>query len=369
MFVHKNQLEHLLMPEHYTSEEFFQKELDHLFLPGWHLIAGMGELSKPGSFVTAELFETPIIVRNFDGNLSAFMNVCSHRHCLINSDRKGQMKQFKCQYHGWEYKEDGSTGKIPEANCFRPFDRENARLKQFAIATCGELVFVSLAEDPPPLRDYLGDCFDEIAGRFSAPSRFNMSWDYEYGTNWKVPIENTLEAYHIPELHPNSFLGVYPGEDFSTHTLEESYTRLEYNIREFWLVYRLLRRGVLLLGGKLTNTYIHHHIHPNFVVIFVDLHAYAFSYVPVTAGTSKVRLITYSFRGSRRNPISWITWQISKFFGKRSVLQIALEDASIFADQQRGLESSPHPGCIGTLEERLYFFQKYVLNQCGESPE
>ncbi|MDF1858714.1 MAG: aromatic ring-hydroxylating dioxygenase subunit alpha [Verrucomicrobiales bacterium] len=369
MFVNKNQLEHLLKPDHYTSEDFFQKELTCLFLPGWHLVGAKGELAKPGSFITAELFDTPVIIYNFDGDLAAFLNVCSHRHCLINSERSGCMKNFKCQYHGWEYKADGSTGRIPEANCFRPFDRENARLKKFPIATCGDLVFVSFAEDPPPIEEFIGDSFDEIAERFCEPSRFAMSWDYHYGTNWKVPVENTLEAYHIPELHPTSFLGVYPGEDYSTHILDEKFTRLEYNMREYWLVYRLLRRGALLLGAKLTNTYIHHHIHPNFVVIFVDLHAYAFSYIPVTAGTSKVRLVTYCFRGKRKNPISWITWLISRFFGKRSVLKIALEDAAIFADQQRGLEKSPHPGVIGTLEERLYCFQKYVLEKCGEATE
>ena len=365
MFVHKNQLEHLLEPEHYTSGEFFEEEVEKLFLPGWHFIGCLGELRKPGSFFTTELFGKSLLVRVMDGEPRVFLNVCSHRHCTIDGRRRGRTKTLKCQYHGWEYKADGSTSRIPEASCFKPFDRENARLKSFPVATCGDLIFVSFAEDPPPLRDFIGDRFDQVADRFSGASRYNMSWDYEYDANWKIPIENTLEAYHIPELHPSSFLGVYPGEKYSTHTLDEKFTTLEYDIREFWLVYRLLRRGVLLLGGNLTNTYIHHHVHPNFVVIFVDLHAYAFSYEPVSAGRSRVRLVTYSFRGKRRNPISWLTWRISKFFGKRSVIQIALEDASIFGDQQRGLEQSPHPGCIGTLEERLYLFQKYVIDGCG----
>lgn len=366
MFVHKNQLEHLLRPEHYTSPEFFQREVDSLFLPGWHLVGSLGELGKPGSFLTTELFGTPVIVTNIGGEIAAFLNVCSHRHCLINSDRRGRLRSFKCQYHGWEYKADGSTAKIPEANCFRPFDRENARLRKFPHATCGDLIFVSLAEDPPELRDFIGEKFDEIERRFSGSYRYRMTWDYDYGTNWKVPIENTLEAYHIPELHPTSFLGVYPGEKYSTHTLDEKFTTLEYDIREFWLVYRLLRRGVILLGGDLTNTYIHHHIHPNFVVILLDLHSYAFSYEPVSENSSRVRLVTSSFRGNRQNPLAWITWWISSYFGKRSVLKIALEDASIFNDQQRGLECSPHPGVIGTLEERLYLFQKFVLLHCEE---
>jgi len=366
MFVHKNQLEHLLKPEHYTSAEFHQREVERLFLPGWHLIGCRGELRKPGAFITSEIFDTPIIASNFDGTLKAFLNVCSHRHCLINGKRHGRQKTFKCQYHGWEYKSDGSTGRIPEANCFRPFDRENARLQSFPIAFCGDLVFVSLSEDPPPIEEFIGDRFEEIARRFSEPSRYRFTWDYDYGANWKVPVENTLEAYHIPELHPSSFLGVYPGEEYSTHTLEEKFTTLEYNIREFWLVYRLLRRGTKLLGAEETNIYVHHHVHPNLVFIYVDLHAYAFEYVPVSPGKSKVRLVTYCFRGKRKNPISWLTWLISRHHGKRSVVQIALEDAAIFEDQQHGLENSPHPGCIGTLEERLYFFQRYVLDGCGE---
>lgn len=365
MFVNDTHLDHLLKSWHYTSPEFHKTEVERLFLPGWHLVGSLGEMSKPGDFVTADLFEIPIIVRNFDGEIRAFRNVCSHRNSLINSQRRGNLKAFKCQYHGWEYKADGSTGRIPEAKRFRPFDREKARLQSFPVAMCGDLVFVSLADNPPPLRDFIGERFDQIAGKFSSPSRHSMSWDSGFSANWKIPIENTLEAYHIPEIHPYSFMGVYPGEKHSTHSMKPGSSTLDYDLREFWLVYRLLRRGVKILGAEENNTYVHHHIHPGFVVIMMDLQAYAFAYVPVTHRTSKLRLIAYSFRGHRANPLAVVTWWISRFFGKRSVIQIAQEDAEIFADQQRGIEASHQPGCLGTLEERVHHFQKAVLDQCG----
>ena len=46
--------------------------------------------------------------------------------------------------------------------------------------------------------------------------------------------------------------------------------------------------------------------------------------------------------------------------------RILSEDLPVFAEVQRGLEASTHPGVLGTLEERIHVFQKYVLDACGD---
>jgi hypothetical protein len=45
--------------------------------------------------------------------------------------------------------------------------------------------------------------------------------------------------------------------------------------------------------------------------------------------------------------------------------QIVLEDRAIYPDVQRGLEASRSRGVIGTREERVYVFQRYVRDRCG----
>ncbi|MEZ6049221.1 MAG: Rieske (2Fe-2S) protein [Planctomycetaceae bacterium] len=159
MFIHKNQLEYQLSSEHYQDPDFYQIELERLFLPAWHLVCRKAELANHGDFFTTELFDRPIIIRNDNGELYAFLNVCSHRHCKIRSEERGNSPQLKCQYHGWEYKMTGFTATIPDARCFRPFDRENARLQKFRVDTCGDSVFVSLQKEGPSLQEFMGDFY------------------------------------------------------------------------------------------------------------------------------------------------------------------------------------------------------------------
>ena len=119
MFTHQHHLRHLLRPEHYTSEEQYCAELRHLFHPAWHPLAVKADLAKPGDFLTFDLLETPILIRNFDGELRAFLNVCPHRHSKLTEKPRGNAERLRCQYHGWEYNADGHTGKIPDAKAAR----------------------------------------------------------------------------------------------------------------------------------------------------------------------------------------------------------------------------------------------------------
>src|SRR5881227_2453941 len=89
MFTHKSHLRHLLRPHHYTSEEQYRAELRHLFRPAWHPLATVGDLAEPGDFLTFDLLETPILLRNFGGELRAFLNVCPHRHSRLTDEPRG----------------------------------------------------------------------------------------------------------------------------------------------------------------------------------------------------------------------------------------------------------------------------------------
>src|SRR5439155_8963074 len=152
---------------------------------------------RPGDFLTTELLGEPLLLRNVDREPHAYLNVCAHRHCLLRSEPTGHDEQLHCQYHGWEYQDDGRTAKIPEAGCFRPWDRENARLRKFRTATCGELVFVCLAADAPGLEEFLGPFYPTCQAWFASPYGLKWSWQADYQANWKVPVENSLESYHV----------------------------------------------------------------------------------------------------------------------------------------------------------------------------
>jgi phenylpropionate dioxygenase-like ring-hydroxylating dioxygenase large terminal subunit len=365
MFIHKSQLRHLLRPDQYTSEAQYRSELEHLLRPTWHLVATAHDLPEPGDYLAFELLGEPVLLRNMDGELRAFLNVCPHRHSRLVREGRGSSERLRCQYHGWEYNAEGRTGKIPDAPCFRPFDRENACLRRFRVATCGALVFVSLAPEGPSLEDHLGPLHATWRESFDAPFRLAGAWDEDFACNWKVAVENALEDYHIPLVHPKTF-GTYAEEAQCEHVLDERYTTYTRAIKsEDNRFGRVANRLIRWLGGSPKGRYQHQIIHPNLMFSGLDVSRTAVVVYPTSPATCRFRMYCFTLRGDRKGPparlLGWALRKLAVLAGKR----VFREDGGIYEQVQRGLASSPFPGVIGTREERVYAFQHFVLRGAG----
>jgi phenylpropionate dioxygenase-like ring-hydroxylating dioxygenase large terminal subunit len=367
VFLHQTQLRPLLEPADYFAPGPYETEMERLFRPGWHFAAATAELPRPGDFLTLDLLGRPLLLRNVGGEVCAFLNSCAHRHCLLTHEPCGHDPRFRCQYHGWEYDRDGGTGRIPDARCFRPWDRANARLHKFRTETCGGLVFVSLADDGPGLEDHLGPFADECRRWYAPPFRLAWTWQADYPANWKVVVENSLESYHIACLHRRSF-GVAPPEEVCRHDLAERHTTFRVPETFSWIS-RVQNLMVRSLGQPTTNVYVHHHAHPNLIFISMDVMRMAQLVVPTSATTTRHRVWVYTLRGTRRNPWAWLVRQALSRLVVKVARQVLLEDAPIFGDVQKGLQASAHPGVIGTREERIYYFQRWLRQACGRRPE
>jgi phenylpropionate dioxygenase-like ring-hydroxylating dioxygenase large terminal subunit len=366
MFTHQHHLEYLLRPEHYTTEEQYRAELDHLFRPAWHPLASVSELARPGDFLTFDLLETPILLRNMDGELRAFLNVCPHRHNLLAIAPRGRTERLRCGYHGWEFDGDGRTGKIPDAKAFRPWDRENACLRRFRVESCGDLVFVNLSDSGVSLRDWLGPLWDHWT-TFTGAYRHSRTWEKDFPCNWKVVLENSLESYHIPEVHPKTFKE-FPEAENAWHELTDTFTSFKtIPPRDFvgramdWLVRRL--------GEPVTGEYWHRVRHPHATGSSLDVFRMMQCVFPTGPRTCRYRCIFFTLRGTRRGPVAWGIYRFLKSLSTRIAHQVFGEDAAIYRGVQRGLEGTTHRGVIGTREERVYYFQKYVLENTGVPTE
>ncbi|MFL5327687.1 MAG: aromatic ring-hydroxylating oxygenase subunit alpha [Gemmataceae bacterium] len=377
MFVHQSQLRHLCTPEQYYSAASHRAETESIFLPAWHLVATTNELTKPGDFVSLELLGRPILIRNMDGVLCAFLNVCAHRHARLTDLPCGNSPQLRCQYHGWEYDQRGRTAKIPDAQAFRPFDRENAQLRKLRVATCGQLVFVSFATEGPSLEDFIGPLFPRWNKGFDGDEfRLASAWGQDFPCNWKVVLENSLESYHIPCVHPKTF-GDMPLEKKCWHILEPGFTTFRTQIDDTW-INRQQNWAARRLGSENSGEYEHHCLHPHMTVARLDIHWIAMVVYPTSPTTCHYRNWTFTLHGKRRGPLA----KLLAFGLQRVVTHVAkrvfAEDGAIYSAVQKGLEASPHPGVIGTREERIYVFQKYVtdalanhradVNGCQDSP-
>lgn len=358
MFIHQEQLEHLLSPGDYYDPLCLQRERERLFAPAWHFLAAKSELPRSGDFVTRELLGEPLLVRNHDGQLHAYLNVCAHRHSRLRSEASGHDPHFRCQYHGWEYQCDGRTARIPDARCFRPFDRDNAQLHKFRTASWGDMTFVSLVDNGVSLAEYLGALSGQEAKWFAPPFRLAWVWETEYAANWKIVVENSLESYHIPCLHQKSF-GIAPPEETCRHDLQDRYTTFHTPETYSW-VSRIQNVLVRSVGGTVSNTYTHHHLHPHLIFIAMDVMRMAQLVEPVAPNKTRHRVWVWTLDGTRRNPWAWVMRRLLRWLVVRTAKQILLEDAPIFPQVQRGLEASRFRGVIGTREERVYAFQRHV---------
>jgi len=371
MFISSTRLPHVLPPFSYWAKAHYQRELEHLLLPAWHLVACTEELARPGDFVTLELFGRPVQVRNFDGQLRALSNVCAHRHCLLTHQPQGHSERMQCQYHGWEYGADGTPRRIPLPKNFAPFDARQERLEAYRVATCGQLVFVSLQAEGPDLQDYLGDVFDLVQERFGSCWRRSLAWSPSYPVNWKIPIENSLEAYHVPYVHPKTFRED-PGEARSSHCLEPHRTAFQtalpfspHSRLDVW--YQRCEGHVLRsLGVRPTGIYQQHHVFPNLLFSFTD--AISLCHCVIPTGPKSAHAVVRQF--GRCEQWGSVRRGVARLWGKLAAAvtrRILLEDMALYPDIQRGLESSPHHGVLGRCEERIHAFQTYVQAAVDEA--
>ncbi|MFN8606526.1 MAG: aromatic ring-hydroxylating dioxygenase subunit alpha [Vulcanimicrobiota bacterium] len=356
MFRSPTSLPHRLSAQAYWSEEQYQRELPRL-QGGWQLVGHLGELSRAGDFITCSVLGQAVQVRNFNGQLRALSNVCAHRHCLLSHQRRGHSPSMRCQYHGWEYGSNGRPCKIPEPKNFVPFPRETMALPAYAVDCAGQLVFVRLGQGPS-LAEQLGPVYPLCQQFFGPDWKVHLDWRPDYPANWKVPVENSLEAYHVPCVHPHTF-GQDPGEQRSRHEffqggssfstrLPFAHTRLDAAFQrcEGWVVRRL--------GASNDDLYHQYHIFPNLLFSFTSASSFVQCVLPTGAATSRALVLQFARRGGWLGP-AWGSLKAAL------TLKILREDLGLFRAIQEGLQASPHTGLLGRCEERIHAFQDDLL--------
>jgi choline monooxygenase len=361
MFTNQTHLQHLLRPDQYTAEEQYRAELRHLFQPAWHPLAVKSDLARPGDFLTFDLLETPILLRNFNGELRAFLNVCPHRHSKLTDKPRGSTERLRCQYHGWEFNAEGRTGKIPDAKAFRPWDRDNSCLRRFAVETCGDVVFVNLGENPVPLREWLGPVWEPWQD-YGGDYRYAATWEKDFACNWKIVLENSLESYHIPEVHPKTFKE-FSAEENSWHELTDTFTSFR-TVPPSDVPTRAANWMVRRLGRPVENMYWHRVRHPHVTGASLDVMRIMQCVFPTGPTTCRYRTLFFTLRGQRRGPLAWAIYRALRPIATAVARQVFDEDGRIYGGVQQGMAASPHRGVIGTREERLFHFQEYVTRGC-----
>jgi len=192
-----------LPARYYTGTASAELDRRAVFARSWQLIGPAGRLGAPGDHAVAEVAGVPlVIVRGADGVLRALHNVCRHRAGPLATCDGLAARRLQCRYHGWTYDLDGRLQSAPDMDDARDFDPGRIRLPRARTATWQGLVFAALDDSPPPLEIVLGGIDARLGNRSLDTYGFHRRIGYEIDCNWKVYVDNFLEGYHVPHVHP-----------------------------------------------------------------------------------------------------------------------------------------------------------------------
>lgn len=200
----------------YTDPEVFQLEMERLWARTWVYAGHTSQVPAAGDYVTVDIAGVPLVmVRHTDGSVRVLRNRCAHKGSRLVSDTAGNTgKAFRCPYHSWAYRTDGSLLAIPLKQGYdgtglseTAASRGMAAVKH--VETYRGFVFVRIAEDGIGFREYFGDSLssiDNLADR-SPEGELELTGGclrYLHNCNWKMFVENLNDTMHPMVAHASS---------------------------------------------------------------------------------------------------------------------------------------------------------------------
>lgn len=200
----------------YTDPEIFQLEMERLWSRTWIYVGHASQVPNPGDYITVDIGAKPVImVRHTDGTIRVLMNRCAHKGTKVVYDFAGNTgKTFRCPYHAWTYRTDGSLLHIPVKEGYdgtRMVETEAGRglPRVKNVELYRGFVFARLCEQGIGFHDYFGDSLssiDNLADR-SPEGELEITGGclrYLHNCNWKMFVENLNDTMHPMIAHASS---------------------------------------------------------------------------------------------------------------------------------------------------------------------
>jgi Rieske 2Fe-2S family protein len=339
-----------LSPQHYLDPALLEAEQRLIFERTWQLAGHVGSLPQTGSYITARAGSQPVlVVRDEEGALRAYRNVCRHRGSRLLSG-SGQCKAaIRCRYHGWTYKLDGQMIGAPEALAFgKRLDKPSLGLLPARVEELCGLVFVNLDLEASPLSELVGDLPARLE-RYRIPSLQSFApYEGDQPANWKVVADNYLEGYHVPIAHPG-LMRLYDYKRYRAD-VNDSYVWFEAPLRDkpssnrLERAYQRLVRPMPGLGEDDRHTWRYVFIYPNTTIDLYPDQVNTWQLTPDGIGS------THDVAGSYRPAGSGARTRFVQWANQRLSTIVLDEDVDLVTNVQQGLQTRGYE--CGPLSER-----------------
>ncbi len=193
-------------PDRFYDPRYKDAEWERLWTKTWLLAGTASDLRDAGDFVRFDIgVESFIVARTDDGGLKAHYNVCPHRGSQLVLGDFGSVDEFVCPFHNWRFGLDGACTKVTDEQTFDP--QVLCHSHNLTPVRCEEaagLVFVSMNDAVPPLREWLGPVADQLElydiGSMNVIQHKKSDW----AANWKGGVDAFYEVYHLHAVHPQT---------------------------------------------------------------------------------------------------------------------------------------------------------------------
>lgn len=352
----------------YRNPQMTRLEMQRLIGASWQILCHISDLPGPGDYVTLEIANESIFaVRDRDGGIRAFHNVCRHRGAKMLDGHGNCPGIITCPYHGWSYRLDGALTGLPLKETFPDLDRSTHGLAPVRVEIFMGFVYVCINGNPQPVKDMWGDLAREFEPyRFEDMVPIAPFYQEIWEADWKIAMDNYLESYHVPIGHPGlnrmftpdfqdqaSRPGIARGNSWLKSTPSSRWSERTYQ--------RLVRNTVTHLPEKLRGCWSFYSILPNLGIDVFPEQMDFFQVLPLEPGRALIRGGIYGLPDARPE------MKLLRWLGTRINRAVNAEDRELCARVQRGLASSSYqPGPLSTLECWMLEFHDLLRSRIPE---
>jgi choline monooxygenase len=190
----------------YTDADIQKLERANIFQKSWWPIIKIDDFCQKNMYLTGHTNETPwLLIRNHQGELKAFFNVCRHKGREVTTG-KGDCSscELTCGYHGWKFHIDGQLKSAPKMGGIKNFNREEMGLVPMNVQEWGHWIFINPSKEKKNIECELEILDKQLSLRNWTKLQFHSQKSWTINCNWKVYIDNYLDGgYHIPLMHPS----------------------------------------------------------------------------------------------------------------------------------------------------------------------